>query len=124
MKQFNGRVKRVLVYGLDDWIGLWVFLEEAEKSTPLPADIREHVLDDIQLLMSCGLIEVGDVESRGFIPWNESIQQARQEILRRWHQLGRDPAEGDVASFKLTSRGKLIAQALLESGEDLGFIEE
>jgi hypothetical protein len=123
LSELNGRVKRLLVVGLDDWVAANEFIAEVEDDSAVAdADIRSVAMEDMRVVVCLRLFEPGDYGGGGFTPWNVPVHTALDRIEARWRDLGRDPiSHGEVASFNLTPEGARVAESLLESGEDLGF---
>jgi hypothetical protein len=87
---------------LEDEIGLWQLVAEAQRLKLKGRDLREFVLEVVKEMLARGFRP--GMHAKGgtvaFVPWPERNPQA---IIRRieaeWDALGRDPSIADIAWF-------------------------
>jgi hypothetical protein len=84
------------------------------KNHPAPND---DVVMTLSLKAICQLIERGHLDSgvikkESFESWGIDHSFTAEWISGNWKELGRDPEEGELAAFALTSSGKQESKKL------------
>jgi len=91
------KVRETIARELDeDYVEVWKIAWHLRRLLPTASDIE--VEEEARLIIS-GLcasgVLVGDLTDEGFVAWDR--HDSVDEVIRRWHQLGRDPTIGEVA---------------------------
>jgi hypothetical protein len=119
MSELSDRELDFIVEGLDDWIGLWRFALVARDERPdaTAEEIREQTLPMLRRLVIGEYMRPGALteDAPGFVPWDESGEEALTRIDREWRALGRDPNIPDICWFENTQHGDQVARELLQA---------
>jgi hypothetical protein len=77
---------KALVYGLDDWCGIWLHARNAaeELETEDSEEVCHAVMQAISELVTSGLASVGDLVSGSFVPWRMPVDDVLDKIERDW----------------------------------------
>ena len=113
----DAMLDELIVSGADDWLMVvevtWVAKSMGGARTP--NTIQELSLELIRELIVREMVIVGDVDERGFQPWNLDISETLELIEKRWKSLSREPTLGDVCWLNLTPKGELRAAEILRT---------
>jgi hypothetical protein len=108
--------EEILVRGLADWV-MFAEVYDLTRDWALERslDPRTESLRVLRVLLSEGLVEIGDVErDAGFVPWGLGADEALERVVDRWDRLNADLNLGDVCWLSNTAQGDARAQALLD----------
>lgn len=106
MKKQDELKKEILVLCREDYIGLWVILEEVkgrfEKADS--TEQRRRTLEVIRELLDKTLIQAGwpTPDGKGFEPWQLSVDETIRRIDMEWDALGREPNLWEIVWFTTT----------------------
>jgi len=101
-----------VVEGLDDYVGLWEWVDKVRSRCPDLEDdaVRTKVLELAGELMHQNAIRAGALtRDGGFDAWELTPAEALERIEREWIELGRDPNIPDICWFINTEHGDALA---------------
>jgi hypothetical protein len=112
--ELNEIQREFLVEGLDDYVGLWQWVDKVRDRCPDLDDdaVRAKVLELVGELMQRNAIQAGPLYVKGgFDAWELPPAEALERIGREWIELGRDPSIPDICWFSNTEHGDALASA-------------
>jgi hypothetical protein len=103
--------REILLFGLDDWVGLWVVADFVRESlqTPTAEEVRQTAIQLLRPLVDGGYMEAGTLTSTGFEAWRDQ-GTAVDRIDGLWKRIGRDPNLADNVYLSNTTRGDAAAR--------------
>lgn len=103
--------REILLFGLDDWVGLWVVADFVRESlqTPTADEVRQTAIQLLRPLIEGGYVKAGNLTPTGFEAWRDQ-GAAVDRIDGWWKRLGRDPKLPDDIYLSNTSRGDAAAR--------------
>jgi hypothetical protein len=107
----NACINEILISGLDDWVDAAEVAFVAKSIGGAEGDTENRALSVrvIRDLIMEGLVDVGDVTTEGFRPWNLSVDEALKRIEHEWTSLGRWPQIGEICWLSNTEKGDMQA---------------
>lgn len=113
MNQLDDVQRKVLLEGVEDYVGFWEIIKAIRRRHPTSPDeeIRTATLHLIGGLLVAGYLRPGTpTRAGGFIQWDLPVEEALSRIDAEWRSLGRDPDIGEIVWFTTTDSGKRIVQ--------------
>ena len=109
-------VEDVLLSGSGDWVGIWElpYLARSALGVVGADAARVAVMEAIRALVSQGLMQIGDVDESGFVPWETDLEDALRKIELEWSLLNREPSLGEIGWLNITAKGEDLARRTSE----------
>ena len=92
-------IEELVIRGVDDWLMAAdvAWIAKSVGGAAAPSAIRELSIELIHQMVQDGLVEIGDVDRRGFHPWVMSHEDALSQIRARWSGPGPRARRGLLA---------------------------